>query len=57
MRHIAALAHGGNVMILPRMAEHIDLDVFLRHVFKPRRDILEARKAIRLQHQVPRIER
>ncbi|KAF6227584.1 hypothetical protein HO173_012223 [Letharia columbiana] len=44
MKHIAALAHGRNVMILLPMAEHFDLDVFLRHGFKPKRDTLEAEK-------------
>ena len=44
MKHIAALAHGANVMILLPMAEHFDLDVFLRHGFKPTRDTKEAEK-------------
>lgn len=43
MKHIAALAHGGNVMILLPIAEHFDLDVFLRHGYKPTRDTKDER--------------
>lgn len=44
MRHIAALAHRDNVMILLPMAQHFDLDVFLRQGYKPTRDTNEAEK-------------
>lgn len=44
MKHIAALVHGSNVMILLPMAEHFDLDVFLRHGSKPTRDTEGAEK-------------
>lgn len=53
MENIAALAHRRNVMILLPMAEHFDLDVFLRHDFKPRRDTLEAEKLYNLDIRFP----
>ena len=56
MKHIAALAHGGNVMILLPLAEHFDLDVFLRHGFKPTRSTEEAEKLYDFNSTFPGLE-
>ena len=42
MKHIAALAHGDTFMILLPVAEHFDLDAFLRHGSKPTHDTKDA---------------
>ena len=56
MKHIAALAHGGNVMILLPMAEHFDLDVFLRGGFKPTRDTDDARQLYDFDSRFPKLK-
>lgn len=56
MKHIAALAHGGNVMILLPMAEHFDLDVFLRGGFKPTRDTDDSRQLYDFDSRFPKLK-
>ena len=56
MKHLAALEQGDNVMILLPMAEHFDLDVFLRQGFKPTRDTEDAKKLYDFDTSFPNLK-
>ena len=56
MKHLAALEQGDNVMILLPLAEHFDLDVFLRQGLKPTRDTEDAKKLYDFDTRFPNLK-
>ena len=56
MKHIAAIVHGNEFMIILPHADQHDLEIFLRGGYEPHPSTDNSRKSLRLQDHVSYIQ-